>query len=41
MHVLDVCAALWHAATKLDAGTVYNLADETNLDQGTLNGEWV
>jgi nucleoside-diphosphate-sugar epimerase len=38
VHVLDVCAALWHCATKSSAGAVYNLADESGADQGTVNG---
>jgi len=38
VHVSDVCAALWHCATKSAAGQIYNLADETGADQGTVNG---
>lgn len=38
VHVDDVCAAMWLAATKLEPGSVYNLADKTNSDQGIVNG---
>jgi len=40
VHIDDVCAAIWTAATTIPAGTVYNLADETDLDQGELTG-WI
>jgi len=38
VHVLDVCAALWHTATKSAAGSIFNLADESDADQGVING---
>jgi len=38
VHISDTCAAIWEAATKAKDGTTYNLVDETDLDQGTLNG---
>jgi len=38
VHIDDVCAAIWTALTKAKAGSVYNLADQSDLDQGTLNG---
>jgi len=31
VHVLDVCQAMWVAATELKPGTVYNLADESDM----------
>jgi len=37
VHVYDVCAALWHIATKCPAGEVYNLADKTDTTQGSVN----
>jgi len=37
VHVDDVARACWVAATDIPAGRTYNLADEANLDQGTLN----
>lgn len=37
VHVDDVARAAWLAASDMKAGSVYNLADETNLDQGMLN----
>jgi len=36
VHVVDVCAALW-AAREWPNGTVYNLCDKSNTDQGTIN----
>jgi len=38
IHIEDCCAAIWEAATNAKVGTTYNLTDETDLDQGTLNG---
>eukprot|EP01006_Ploeotia_vitrea_P024223 TRINITY_DN56990_c0_g1_i1.p1 TRINITY_DN56990_c0_g1~~TRINITY_DN56990_c0_g1_i1.p1 ORF type:complete len:378 (-),score=224.63 TRINITY_DN56990_c0_g1_i1:60-1193(-) len=38
VHVDDVCKAIWLSCTKVDADKVYNLADQTNLDQGKLTG---
>jgi len=38
VHVLDVCAAMWHVATKSAKGSIYNLADESSADQGMVNG---
>jgi len=38
VHVEDVARACWIGATELAKGSIYNLADEANLDQGTLNG---
>lgn len=37
VHVLDVCRALWLAASAFPAGSLYNLADKTDMDQGALN----
>jgi len=37
VHVEDVARAAWLAATEFPTGSVFNLADETNLDQGKLN----
>jgi len=37
VHVDDVCAAMWVAATELPPGSVFNLADQTNLTQGDFN----
>eukprot|EP00455_Lapot_gusevi_P022161 TRINITY_DN2308_c0_g1_i1.p1 TRINITY_DN2308_c0_g1~~TRINITY_DN2308_c0_g1_i1.p1 ORF type:complete len:373 (-),score=167.29 TRINITY_DN2308_c0_g1_i1:74-1192(-) len=37
VHVLDVCRAMWLAATTIPAGSMYNLVDQADLDQGTLN----
>jgi len=38
IHIDDVCAAIWLALSKAKAGTTYNLVDQSDLDQGTLNG---
>jgi len=38
VHVLDVCGTIWAALTKAKSGSVYNVADQSDLDQGTLNG---
>lgn len=39
VHVNDVCKAIWEVCTssKVKDGAVYNLADESDLDQGTLS----
>jgi len=37
VHIEDMCAAIWHACTKSKAGSVFNVADETDTDQGILN----
>jgi len=36
VHVDDVCAAMW-ASREFDSGSVYNLADKANTDQGKIN----
>lgn len=36
VHVEDVCAAMW-AAREFENGSIYNLADESNTDQGSIN----
>jgi len=37
VHVLDVCNAMWFAATKLKNGAIYNLVDKNDTDQGKIN----
>jgi nucleoside-diphosphate-sugar epimerase len=37
VHVDDVCQAIWLAAIKGKAGAIFNVADRSALDQGTLN----
>jgi len=37
VHVRDVCAALWHLTTNGKSGDVYNLCDENDTDQGSVN----
>lgn len=37
VHVRDVSAALWACAENAKPGSVYNLADQTGMDQGKLN----
>lgn len=37
VHVADVCKAIWHACTTLEAGTVYNLADSGDTTAGKMN----
>jgi len=37
VHVRDVCAALWVVSQKGALGSVYNLADKSDLDQGKFN----
>jgi nucleoside-diphosphate-sugar epimerase len=38
VHVEDVCAAIWFACTTAAVGSIYNLADGSNADQGMVNG---
>ena len=37
VHVFDVSAAIWVALTKANPGSIYNLADKSDTDQGSLN----
>jgi len=37
VHVHDVCKAIWLAGTDLPSGSVFNLADKSNTDQGKIN----
>jgi len=37
VHVRDVCKALWHLSQKGAVGSVYNLADKNDTDQGKVN----
>ncbi|KAH3756838.1 NAD-dependent epimerase/dehydratase family protein [Pelomyxa schiedti] len=37
VHVSDVCLAMWHAATLLPVGSVFNLCDKGNTDQQCIN----
>jgi len=37
VHVRDVCSAMWTAALKAKDGSIYNVVDDTNLDQGKFN----
>merc|ERR1711871_1757754 len=37
VHVDDVCKAIWHACTKLESGSIYNLADPSDFTAGKLN----
>lgn len=37
VHVTDVCRALWHLTTNGEKGEIYNLADESESDQGSVN----
>jgi len=37
VHVRDVVKALWHISQKGQLGSVYNLADKSDLDQGDFN----
>jgi len=37
VHVLDVCRALWHLTSAGNSGQVYNLSDENDTDQGSVN----
>jgi len=36
VHVEDVCSAMW-AAREFDNGSIYNLADKSETDQGSVN----
>lgn len=36
VHVLDCCRAMWHAATTLPVGALYNLCDKNETDQGKI-----
>jgi hypothetical protein len=40
VHVDDVAAAMWFAATECAPGSIYNLADAQDLNQGKLNA-WI
>lgn len=37
VHVRDVCSAMWTAALKAKKGSIYNIVDDTDLDQGKFN----
>lgn len=37
VHVFDVVKAMWHSATTLPAGSIYNLADKNDTDQEAIN----
>jgi nucleoside-diphosphate-sugar epimerase len=37
VHVHDVCKAIWLSGTTLKSGSVYNLVDKSNTDQGSIN----
>jgi len=37
VHVYDVCTALWHLTNNGTVGEVYNLADDNDTDQGSVN----
>jgi nucleoside-diphosphate-sugar epimerase len=37
VHVRDVCAALWHLTSNGNNGEIYNLCDENDTDQGSVN----
>ena len=40
VHVIDVCRSIWHVLTLPSpppSGTIYNLADKTDTDQGKVN----
>jgi len=38
VHVDDLARASWLAASEFKAGSIYNVSDDGNLDQGVLNG---
>ena len=40
VHVDDVAAAMWIAASESPSGSIYNLADSVDLTQGTFN-KWL
>lgn len=37
VHVRDVCTALWHLAQNAENGEIYNLADQNETDQSSVN----
>jgi len=37
VHVFDVVKAMWHAATTIPSGAIYNLADKNDTDQEAIN----
>jgi len=37
VHVHDVCKAIWQAGKDFKPGSIYNLADKSNTDQGKIN----
>jgi len=42
VHVVDVCRGIWHllqvpAASAPPSGTIYNLCDKADTDQGKVN----
>eukprot|EP01106_Pelomyxa_sp_JSP_P015166 TRINITY_DN509_c0_g1_i14.p2 TRINITY_DN509_c0_g1~~TRINITY_DN509_c0_g1_i14.p2 ORF type:complete len:160 (+),score=53.25 TRINITY_DN509_c0_g1_i14:202-681(+) len=37
VHVADCCRAMWHAATKLPPGSLFNVSDKNNTDQDAIN----
>jgi nucleoside-diphosphate-sugar epimerase len=37
VHVRDLVAAMWVAATSITPGTTYNICEASDLNQGTLN----
>lgn len=40
VHVIDVCGAIWHLLTGPNSppsGSIYNLADKSDTDQGKVN----
>ena len=41
VHVTDVCRAVWHVLTTPESlvpcGSIFNLADKTDTDQGKIN----
>jgi len=37
VHVHDACKAIWLAAKELKSGSIYNLADKSKTDQGSIN----
>jgi nucleoside-diphosphate-sugar epimerase len=37
VHVDDVCTAIWRSCTTYESGSIFNLADPSNVDQGTIN----
>jgi len=37
VHVEDVCAAIWWSCTTAAVGTVYNVSDSSQSDQGTIS----